>query len=81
VLDEPTSGVGGPGTEIVKRLIQTLRERGTSVLVVEHNMRFVVDLCDWVTVLDYGKVISRGRPEDVIHDEAVIEAYLGAPDA
>jgi ABC-type branched-subunit amino acid transport system ATPase component len=81
LLDEPTSGVGGPGVEVVKRLIQTLRGRGISVLVVEHNMRFVMELCDWVTVLDYGKVISRGRPEDVTHDDAVIEAYLGAPDA
>ncbi len=81
VLDEPTSGVGAPGIEAVKDVILALRARGVSVLVVEHNMRFVVELCDWVTVLDYGRVISRGEPEDVIHDEAVIEAYLGLADA
>ena len=81
LLDEPTSGVGGSGVEAVKRLIQALRARGVSVLVVEHNMHFVVELCDWVTVLEYGKVIGQGVPEDVIRDEAVIEAYLGVADA
>lgn len=81
LLDEPTSGVGSPGVEVVKGMIEALRAGGVSVLVIEHNMRFVVELCDWVTVLDYGKVISRGVPDDVIHDDAVIAAYLGVPDA
>ena len=77
VLDEPGAGLDDAGRD---RLITRLRElanRGTAVLLVDHDMRLVLEVCDRVTVLDAGRVIAQGPPADVRVDERVVAAYLG----
>ena len=57
--------------------IKLVRERGISVVVIDHNMRFISDLCDRVLVMAQGRELARGKPQDVLRNAAVIEAYLG----
>ena len=79
LLDEAASGVNPTLVETIKERIRRLnRDRGKSFLVVEHDMRFISDLCDRVYVLNYGELLAEGTPEQVMADEAVIEAYFGA---
>jgi branched-chain amino acid transport system permease protein len=63
--------------ERLARLVRDVRDGGVTVLLIEHNMAFVMGLCDWVTVLDYGERVSHGPPSVVQRDPRVIEAYLG----
>jgi ABC-type branched-subunit amino acid transport system ATPase component len=79
LLDEPTAGMNPAEVEAVAALIRKVAGDGHSVLLVEHNMRLVMGVCDAITVLDFGKVIARGAPGEVARDPAVIAAYLGAP--
>jgi len=79
LLDEPTAGMNPVEVEAVAALIAKVAEEGHSVLLVEHNVRLVMDVCHGVTVLDFGKVIAEGPPSRVAEDPAVIAAYLGAP--
>ncbi|MDE0447861.1 MAG: ABC transporter ATP-binding protein [Spirochaetaceae bacterium] len=79
LLDEPAAGLGHGDRERMMRLIRDLqRLRGITVLLVEHDMHVVMDLADQVVVLDFGRVIAAGTPEQVRDDPAVIAAYLGA---
>jgi ABC-type branched-subunit amino acid transport system ATPase component len=79
LLDEPTAGMNPVEVQSVAALIRRVAAGGQSVLLVEHNVRLVMDVCDRITVLNFGKVICEGAPAAVAADPAVITAYLGSP--
>jgi branched-chain amino acid transport system ATP-binding protein len=78
LLDEPASGLNHSEVDELADLLLTLRgEHDLTVLLVEHHMGMVMRICDHVVVLNFGKLIAQGRPDEVAQDEAVVEAYLG----
>ncbi|MDH3463921.1 MAG: ABC transporter ATP-binding protein [Acidimicrobiia bacterium] len=78
LLDEATSGVNPTLIETIKDRIRRLNEAGKTFLLVEHNMRFISDLCERVYVLNQGEKLAAGTPAEIMENEAVIEAYFGA---
>ena len=78
MLDEPMAGVNPALTQSLLGHIKNIREEGTTVLFVEHDMDMVHDISDWVIVMAQGQIIAEGPPDAVMKDEQVIEAYLGS---
>jgi branched-chain amino acid transport system ATP-binding protein len=80
LLDEPVAGMNDAEIDLMLGNINALHALGLTVVVVEHNMRFVMEICDRVLVLDFGRVLAEGPPAAIRNERAVIDAYLGAPE-
>ena len=79
LLDEPGAGLNDAEVDVLlPTLLRIRQERGCGILIVDHDMRLIMGLCDRIHVLNYGRTIAEGRPEEIRREPAVIEAYLGA---
>jgi branched-chain amino acid transport system ATP-binding protein len=76
-LDEPAAGMNATETHTLRALVETIRHDGITVLMIEHDVKLIMGLCDRVAVLDFGKKIAEDVPAEVQRNEAVIKAYLG----
>ena len=78
LLDEPAAGMNDTETAELMQTIATIREKfNISILLIEHDMNLVLGICEKLNVLEYGRMLASGNPQDVIKDEKVIRAYLG----
>ena len=78
LLDEPTAGMNPQESASLTAFMRRLRdERGLAILLIEHDMKVIMDVSEQITVLDHGEKIAEGQPEEIRDDERVVEAYLG----
>ncbi len=77
LLDEPVTTLSPDRVEIIMKLVSKIRDTGTTVLIIEHNMKAIMDYCDRIIVLAYGKRIAEGLPSQIRINKEVIESYLG----
>jgi branched-chain amino acid transport system ATP-binding protein len=77
LLDEPVAGMNHDEAEEIRTLMIRLRDTGLTILLIEHDMNFVMRLCDYLYVLDFGVLIAEGKPEEVRANPVVLDAYLG----
>ncbi len=78
LLDEPFTGMNPEETRHMMALVRRVRDRGVTLLLVEHDMQAVMGLCDRITVLNFGRLLAEGSPAEIRAHPEVIEAYLGA---
>ena len=82
MLDEPVAGMNSGEKAVMVEMIRKIRDQwGVTVLLVEHDMRTVMSLCEKITVLDFGEKLAEGSPDEILNNSKVIEAYLGADDS
>ncbi len=77
LLDEPATGLNPEEANYLMNLIRTLRDQGVTILLVEHNMRLITNICTRIAVLNFGTKIAEGTPAEIVADEEVVAAYLG----
>lgn len=77
LLDEPVTTLSPAKVEMVMKLVTRVRELGTTILIIEHNMKAIMDYCDRIVVLGYGKKLAEGLPQEIGENQEVIESYLG----
>lgn len=77
MLDEPVAGVNPKLRKEIKEIIKQLKKEGETILVIEHDMNFVMDLADHIIVMDEGRVLVKGNPKEIQNNKQVLEAYLG----
>jgi branched-chain amino acid transport system ATP-binding protein len=78
LLDEPTAGMGDTETQQVQKIIERIHQKGVTVVVVSHDVKLVTRITNSVTVINFGKKIAEGNPDEVKNNPAVVEAYLGS---
>ena len=76
-LDEPAAGMNSTEKLDLTKLLRKISDDGTTIFIIEHDVKLIMSLCDEMTVLDYGKILAQGKPEDVRQNKDVITAYLG----
>ncbi len=80
-LDEPAAGMNPQETEHLMSIIRKIRDLGITVVLIEHDMKLVMNICDTITVLNYGQKLAEGTPREIKHNPSVVEAYLGKEEA
>ena len=80
LLDEPVGGMNQDEAKEIRTLLIELRGRGVTILLIEHDMPFVMNLCEYLYVLDFGVLIAQGEPASIRRDARVLDAYLGTQD-
>lgn len=77
LLDEPFAGMNAEETKHMMELTRKVRESGITIVLVEHDMKAVMGLCNYLTVLNFGKLLAEGTPDEIRNNDRVIQAYLG----